>query len=98
MNYFKKDFEMIRRRFDYIKYDEKSIEIQKELKELFMRIEDIVITECSGLECNDIVMAQKIRMIDALEIAYMWSGKMIRDWQISERPHTAEPQEERNNE
>lgn len=63
------------RRFDYVKYDEQSVEKQNKIKKLFQDI------ETSVDECLDNGRAKSLVMTH-LEEAYMWTGKAIRDEQI----------------
>jgi len=76
-------------RFDYIKYDEKSVETQKALKEVFTLIERNI-----DLELKD--SRAKLLALTKLEESYMWCGKAIRDDQLI-RNGQIELQEERNN-
>ena len=62
-------------RFSYVKYDEQSQAQQEELKDLFEEIESVV---------NDLPDSrEKSLCLTALEEAYMWTGKAIRDAQIA---------------
>ncbi len=73
-------------RFDYVKYDEKSVSQQAELKEAFQTVEAFVdvLPECRA----------KSLVFTKLEEAYMWCGKAIRDGQVI-RNGSAPLQEER---
>lgn len=62
-------------RFDYVKYDEVSMEKQAKIKEAFEAVETLV-----DLSIND--GRAKALVLTYLEIAYMWTGKAIRDEQI----------------
>lgn len=62
-------------RFDYVKYDEVSMEKQAKIKEAFEAVETLV-----DLSIND--GRAKALVLTHLEIAYMWTGKAIRDEQI----------------
>lgn len=73
-------------RFDYVKYDERSIGDQSLAKDTCERLERLIDTFPNG--------RSKSIALTKLEETYMWTGKMIRDEQIS-RNGTAEPQEER---
>ena len=63
-------------RFSYVKYDQASIDAQNALREHFEALETLV----------EILFTANSRpkslMLTALEEAYMWSGKAIRDAQI----------------
>lgn len=73
-------------RFDYIRYDELAQHHQTALKELFLEIEKLVgFTLCDG--------RSKSLALTALEEAYTWIGKAIRDDQIA-RVGKSELQEE----
>ncbi len=75
-------------RFDYVKYDEKSLEQQKAVKAAFEDLELIVDSALGGSRAKALVLTK-------LEEAYMWCGKGIRDAQLDRR--VAELQEERKN-
>lgn len=76
-------------RFDYIKYDEQTIQDQQDFKLLFQSIE--------GLAEKILPNSRpKSLLFTALEEAYMWTGKALRDRQI-ERNKTAEEQPGRTN-
>jgi len=62
-------------RFDYVRYDEQSANLQKKFKGACEALEDIA----AGLPDS----RAKSLFLTALEEAYMWTGKAIRDWQIS---------------
>lgn len=76
-------------RFDYVKYDEIGVRIQAEFKKSFQELE---------LEVEGLLSAGRAKSlaITALEEAYMWIGKAIRDDQLS-RNKKVELQEERLN-
>lgn len=76
-------------RFSYIKYDEQSMKDQKLLKDCFEGIEGIIDALPNG--------RAKSLVYVALEEAYMWCGKAIRDAQIA-RTGSAVEQPERGNE
>lgn len=62
-------------RFSYVKYNERSAANQEEFKKLFEAIE----------ACADVSLASgryKSLLMTALEEAYMWTGKAIRDQQM----------------
>jgi hypothetical protein len=64
-------------RFDYIKYDGLRIIKQNTLKAMFEEIENYA-------EDNFIDSRSKSLFMTALEEAYMWAGKSLRDEQIVE--------------
>lgn len=68
-------------RFSYVKYDDKSAANQETLKKQFELLEILVDTLASG-RAKSLVMTH-------LEEAYMWTGKAIRDEQISRGSQTA---------
>lgn len=76
-------------RFSYVKYDEQATKQQQAFKKLFEHVEQYTDTLSDG--------RAKSLVYTKLEEAYMWTGKAIRDDQISRNPETAE-QPERNNE
>lgn len=76
-------------RFSYIKYDERSQAIQKRFRQLFEEIEAVTDSLPNS--------RPKSLLLTALEEAYMWSGKAIRDWQI-ECTGKVDEQPERNDE
>ncbi len=76
-------------RFSYIKYDPQSIALQQELKELFEQLE-LTSEKLSAPR-------PKALMLTALEEAYMWSGKAVRDDQIA-RTGNLEEQKDRSDE
>ncbi len=63
-------------RFDYIKYDQKSQDTQQILKKHFEAIEKVLDEDLPE-------GAEKTLAIRKLEEAYMWTGKAIRNEQIS---------------
>lgn len=63
-------------RFSYVKYDGLSIAKQEAFKKMFEAIESYA--EGALYECRE-----KALLMTALEEAYMWTGKAIRDEQIS---------------
>lgn len=71
-------------RFDYVKYDNETLEKQKEFKEKFQELEKMVDQLENG--------RSKSLIYTSLEESYMWVGKALRDQQI-----TKDLQEERNN-
>lgn len=62
-------------RFDYVKYDAGSTQKQEEFKDAFERIETLA-------EAHLPEGRAKSLFLTYLEIAYMWTGKAIRDEQI----------------
>jgi hypothetical protein len=62
-------------RFSYVKYDDESREKQEKLKGAFEEVEKLVDPLPNGRE--------KSLIMTYLEIAYMWTGKAIRDDQIA---------------
>lgn len=69
-------------RFSYVKYDEQSIQKQETFKQMFEAIEDY-----ANLALTD--SRPKSLLMTALEEAYMWTGKAIRDEQIARDSQTA---------
>lgn len=63
------------KRFSYVKYDKIATAKQEELKELFEKIESFCQRNLPATRESALVMT-------ALEEAYMWTGKAIRDDQI----------------
>lgn len=62
-------------RFSYVKYDEKSAAIQEEFKRRFEDLEGFAEKYLDDSRPRSLFLA-------ALEEAYMWTGKAIRDEQI----------------
>lgn len=62
-------------RFDYIKYDEKSINVQVAIKKKFESLEET-------LDALPDSRAKSLALTH-LEEAFMWAGKAIRDEQLS---------------
>jgi hypothetical protein len=62
-------------RFDYVRYDEMSVKKQEIFKAMFEKIE---------MAADDLLDNSRAKslLMTALEEAYMWSGKAIRDEQI----------------
>lgn len=75
-------------RFDYVKYDHRSVEQQTNFKAEFEQLESLV-NELEDGRAKSLVFTK-------LEEAYMWVGKAIRDTQIKRNPAT-EQQEGRDN-
>lgn len=61
-------------RFNYVKYDEKSMRAQETLKEKFEAIE-IMLEALPNTR-------EKALCLSSLEVAYMWTGKAIRNLQM----------------
>lgn len=59
-------------RFDYVRYDEKSQGIQEDFKSVFKTLEGMANVRLTSSRA-------KALMLTALEEAYMWAGKAIRD-------------------
>lgn len=68
-------------RFSYVKYNERSTNLQEEFKKLFEAVEELGEQSLSTSRYKSLFMT-------ALEEAYMWTGKSIRDEQ--ELPMTEE--------
>lgn len=64
------------KRFDYVRYDERATNAQEAFKDLFTKAENL------ANETLDEGRAKSL-FLTYLEIAYMWSGKAIRDDQIT---------------
>ena len=77
-------------RFDYVQYDEQSAKKQAELKAAFQMVEESV--------NNNIPMEGRAKslVMTYLEIAYMWTGKAIRDEQLGRGSQTADVPERTN--
>ncbi len=67
-------------RFNYIRYDESAAALQQTLKEQFEKIEE---TLYGLLESRE-----KSLVLTRLEEAYMWTGKAIRNDQITRNSQT----------
>lgn len=76
-------------RFDYVKYDEEATKKQADLKAAFEEIERLVEISLTDGRAKSLVMTH-------LEISYMWTGKAIRDEQISRGSQTADVPERTN--
>lgn len=74
-------------RFSYVKYDEASTEKQETFKHLFEDVEEFATANLPDSRAKSLLMT-------ALEEAYMWTGKAIRDEQM-ERESKAEHVPER---
>jgi hypothetical protein len=70
-------------RFDYVKYDEKAAEAQALLKSAFLLVEKDIDTLLSPGRAQALALT-------ALEEAYMWVGKAIRDDQIARGSDSAD--------
>lgn len=64
------------RRFDYIRYDDFSKNLQEDFKKKFEAIEMNAMMQLSDSRARSL-------MLSRLEEAYMWIGKAIRDMQIA---------------
>jgi hypothetical protein len=64
-------------RFSYIQYDPQSVEIQQIFKSMFENIEEFADEALPGPSRS------KSLLMTALEEAYMWTGKAVRDAQIA---------------
>lgn len=62
--------------FSYVKYDEDSAKLQQHFKQLFEQVEAEALKSLTASRPRALVMT-------ALEEAYMWVGKAIRDDQIA---------------
>lgn len=76
-------------RLDYIKYDEKSVDLQKEAKSIAEKLEYFIFYNFKNTRASSLALTK-------LEECYMWIGKAIRDNQI-ERNKITELQEKRSN-
>lgn len=77
-------------RFSYVQYDDQAAQLQGELKQMFEALEAKVQSQLVDGRAKSLVMT-------SLEEAYMWTGKAIRDDQIS-RTGECKEQTRRNNE
>lgn len=68
-------------RFTYVKYDDEATQKQEALKQAFENVEKLV--EASLVEGR-----AKSLVLTHLEISYMWTGKQIRDEQLSRGSQT----------
>jgi hypothetical protein len=63
-------------RFSYVKYDERSVELQEHFRVL-----------CDAIDVGLLTMLpnspEKTLAVRSLEVAYMWIGKAIRDAQVA---------------
>ncbi len=75
-------------RFDYVKYDSAAAVLQTAFKEKFQELETMISKVMPGRSAA--------LVLTALEEAYMWVGKALRDEQVVQR--SAEFQEGRGNE
>ena len=76
-------------RFDYVKYDDKAVEMQNGVKYQVTELERFIESFCKSPRAKALALTK-------LEECYMWIGKAIRDDQI-QRNGSAELQEERTN-
>lgn len=63
-------------RFDYVAYDEVSKANQEKFKQMFTELEDFANSVIADSRPKSLFMT-------ALEEAYMWTGKAIRDEQVA---------------
>lgn len=63
-------------RFEYVKYDQVAIHQQEAFKTLFEQVEKLVNETLVDGRAKSLVLTE-------LEVAYMWTGKAIRDEQIA---------------
>lgn len=75
-------------RFDYVKYDDASADLQKDFKNEFKKLEQLLTLLSEGRPKNI--------ALTKLEEAYAWIGKAIRDDQLKRAPKTS-LQEDRTN-
>lgn len=75
-------------RFDYVRYDDKAVTQQEQIKNTFMAVEAIVELHFPGQS------RAKSLLMTKLEESYMWAGKLVRDEQLA-RNTTTELQEGR---
>lgn len=78
-------------RFSYVKYDDESQALQAELKRRFVELATFVEEKIYGSRSKALIFTE-------LEVAYMWTGKAIRDAQLHRNPIGTVEQPERNNE
>lgn len=69
----------MRGRFDYVKYDDVAAEKQRQLKQVFEDLEFRVNALLGHAGCS----RARALSLTALEEAYMWVGKAIRDEQLA---------------
>lgn len=95
---------MKRSRFSYVKYDSHTMEVQQKLKAKFEEVEALVedligippMQSPADLMPGNVARAKSL-VLTNLEVAYMWTGKALRDLQIANSGCVNE-QPERNNE
>ena len=73
---------MMSRRFDYVQYDSEAKIMQETLKEAFQKVE-LIASDLKEGRAKSLVMTY-------LEIAYMWTGKALRDECIERNPEIKE--------
>ena len=73
------------KRFSYVKYDEESVALQNQFRELFEAIEALAEAKLTESRAKSLLMTK-------LEEAYMWVGKAIRDAQTLERIAVEQPE------
>lgn len=75
-------------RFDYVQYDQQSIDEQAKLKSAFIDLEKQITAVLPAGRATSLVVTK-------LEEAYMWIGKGIRDKQYGDPARGVKSQEER---
>lgn len=73
-------------RFSYVKYDQQSQDLQQALKQKFEEIETICNTHLTPTREQALILTN-------LEVAYMWTGKAIRNAQVARTGDGAEQAE-----
>lgn len=77
--------------FSYVKYDEESTRAQESFKDMFQDIETFALQNLAPSRERSLLMTH-------LEIAYMWTGKAIRNDQILRNPAASDHVPERTTE
>lgn len=72
------------RRFDYVRYDDKSISQQEVFKAACVRLEQEIDARLEPGRCKSLALTK-------LEEVYMWIGKSLRDEQIAREGTQDEP-------
>lgn len=73
-------------RFSYVKYDREAIDLQQALKTKFEEIEAICNSHLSPSREQALILTN-------LEVAYMWTGKAIRNAQVARTGDASEQAE-----
>lgn len=69
-------------RFDYVKYDNRAIELQIGAKKLCQELESFIVM----VSRDDSMLQRPSKLaLNSLEECYMWIGKLIRDEQVAFR-------------